>query len=336
MGEIALHRIKKSMIHGLFFVHIWEEHHIKRKETEKMNITEKSITLCGHGSGTPSTKNMYTYLNTRYNSIASNGKRKCIVKVMRLKALTDADRKTFHDTYKTILGRNIYSQALRSYVYTSKSGKYYSDCSSSGMATFKKIGYNVSLLNTAGIYQSSLFSEVPVNITNGHISNPEILKVGDALLFVGNDASRPLQIGHVEFVYEINGISNTISDTAAVTATNTVTATKDSNAVSSSYSRKDFIKDVQSVINAKVDGIAGPETLSKTITVSQYKNRKHAVVKPIQTYLNSLGYSCGTVDGIAGPKFDAAVKSYQRVKSCIVDGEITAGKNTWRSLLGLR
>jgi len=52
--------------------------------------------------------------------------------------------------------------------------------------------------------------------------------------------------------------------------------------------------------------------------------------------LNSFGYNCGIVDGIAGVKFDSAVKSYQRAKSCVVDGEITAGKNTWRSLLGLR
>lgn len=291
-----------------------------------MNITEKSITLCGHGSGTPSIKNMYTYLNTRYNSIASNGKRKCIVKVMRLKALTDSDRKTFHDTYKTILGRNTYSQSLRSYVYTSKSGKYYSDCSSSGMATFKKIGYNVSLLNTAGIYQSALFMEVPVKISNGHVTNPEILKVGDALLFIGNDSSRPLQIGHVEFVYEILGNS-----TAA-----TNTDTKDSNATSNTYSRKQFVKDVQAAIGAKVDGIAGSETLSKTVTVSKSKNRKHAVIRPVQKYLNALGYNCGTVDGIAGNKFDSAVKSYQKAKGCIVDGEITAKKNTWRFLLGLR
>lgn len=287
-----------------------------------MAITEKSITLCGHGSGTPSQKNMYTYLNTRYNSKASNGKRKCIVKVMRLKTLTDANRKKFHDTYKTILGRNNYSQSLRSYVYTSKSGKYYSDCSSSGMATFRKIGYDVSLLNTAGIYQSNLFTEVPVKIANGHITNPEILKVGDALLFIGNDASRPLQIGHVEFVYEINGSEGTKNPTTP--------------SVSNTYTKKQFIKDIQKATGAKVDGIAGTETLSKTITVSKTKNRKHAVVKYIQKYLNELGYNCGTVDGIAGSKFDSAVKSYQRVNGCVVDGELTSGKNTWRSLLGLR
>lgn len=41
-----------------------------------MIVTEKDIALCGHGSGTPSTKNMYTYLESRYKSIAPNGKHK--------------------------------------------------------------------------------------------------------------------------------------------------------------------------------------------------------------------------------------------------------------------
>lgn len=102
------------------------------------------------------------------------------------------------------------------------------------------------------------------------------------------------------------------------------------------YTKKQFILDIQKATGAKTDGIAGPETLSKTITVSKTKNRKHPVVTFIQKYLNTLGYNCGTVDGIAGVKFDAAVKSFQKAKGCIVDGEITAGKNTWRSLLGLR
>lgn len=161
-----------------------------------MAVTEKDITLCGHGSGTPSTKNMYTYLESRYKSIAPNGKHKGVIAVRRLKKITDSGRKKFHDTYKTILGRNSYNQSLRSYVYTPYKGKYYSDCSSSGCATFKKIGYSVPLLNTAGIYTSSLFETVPVKIKNGHITNPEILKVGDAILFVGTDPSRPKQIGH--------------------------------------------------------------------------------------------------------------------------------------------
>lgn len=104
----------------------------------------------------------------------------------------------------------------------------------------------------------------------------------------------------------------------------------------SAYTKKQFIRDVQSVTGAKTDGIAGPETLSKTITVSKTVNRKHPIVKFIQKYLNVLGYNCGTVDGIAGTKFDAAVRAYQKANGCISDGELTAGKNTWRTLLGLK
>lgn len=168
--------------------------------------TEKTITICGHGSGRPSTKVMHTYLEARYKSKAPNGKRKGAVKVMRLRDLTGAGRMKFHDYYGIILGRNYYSQGKREYVFRKAAdGRYYSDCSSSGMAALQRSGYGVTLLNTAGIYNSPLFEPVPVKIKDGHITNPEILKVGDAILFVGNDPKRPLQIGHVEWVYEIKG-----------------------------------------------------------------------------------------------------------------------------------
>lgn len=102
------------------------------------------------------------------------------------------------------------------------------------------------------------------------------------------------------------------------------------------YSRAQFIKDVQVSVGARADGIAGPETLSKTVTVSRSKNNRHAVVKPLQRYLSAQGYPAGTADGVAGVKFDAAVKAYQKAHGCIADGEVTAKKNTWKSLLGLR
>ena len=106
-------------------------------------------------------------------------------------------------------------------------------------------------------------------------------------------------------------------------------------APTTTYSKTQFIKDVQSAIGAKVDGIAGKETLSKTVTVSKSKNNKHAVVKAIQKYLNANGYNCGTVDGVAGSKFDTAVKAFQKANGCVADGEITAQKMTWKKLLGL-
>ena len=105
--------------------------------------------------------------------------------------------------------------------------------------------------------------------------------------------------------------------------------------VANKYTLTDFVKDVQATIGAKVDGIAGTETLAKTITVSARVNRRHAVVRHIQKRLNALGFDCGAVDGIAGVKFTAAVKAYQKANGCTVDGEITAWHKTWKKLLEL-
>lgn len=171
------------------------------KQTVK--VTESDVIMYGHGGGTPAKHNLKTYTTQRYKNTAPNGKHKGIASVRRFKALDDAGRVRFEAKYRTILGRNRYSQSLRGYVYTKYGdGKYYSDCSSSGMATLRAIGYSVGsyLLNTAGIYYSDLFEDVPVRIVDGHIANPEVLKVGDAVLYIGNDPTRPKQIGHVEWV----------------------------------------------------------------------------------------------------------------------------------------
>ena len=102
------------------------------------------------------------------------------------------------------------------------------------------------------------------------------------------------------------------------------------------YTYREFVGDVQKCIGARVDHIAGKETLSKTVTVSKHKNRTHAVVKPIQKYLYTLGYTeVGQADGIAGVKFDSATKHFQRDNGCVVDGEITARNKTWKKLLRL-
>ena len=105
----------------------------------------------------------------------------------------------------------------------------------------------------------------------------------------------------------------------------------------SGYTLEEFIKDVQRACGAKVDGIAGPETLSKTVTLSDSKNRTHAVVKAVQHRLAALGYTqVGKADGIAGTKFTAAVTAFQEDNHCWIDGEITAQNTTWRKLLGMK
>lgn len=107
-------------------------------------------------------------------------------------------------------------------------------------------------------------------------------------------------------------------------------------AVSPDYTAEDFVRQVQSAIGARVDGIPGPETLSKTPTVSAEKNDTHPVVAPMQKRLAALGYSqVGSADGIAGPKFTAALTAFQRDNGCWTDGEATARNKTWRCLLGM-
>lgn len=168
-------------------------------------MTERDITICGHGSNTPSLKNLNSYLTMRYGQKMSNGIRKELLAVRRLKVLdTEARRQKFHDLYKSILGRNSYNQDMRQYVYTPYKGRYYSDCSSSGCATYQRCGAEISLLNTAGMLTSDLFVDVDCGIQDGHILWPDQLKVGDALLFAGNLGRPSLRyVGHVEYIYEM-------------------------------------------------------------------------------------------------------------------------------------
>ena len=102
------------------------------------------------------------------------------------------------------------------------------------------------------------------------------------------------------------------------------------------YTLEQFIRDVQKACGASVDGIAGEKTLGKTVTLSAYKNQRHPAVKAVQKRLAALGYGqVGIADGVAGPKFQAAVQAFQRDNRCWVDGEITAANKTWRKLLGM-
>ncbi|MBQ7340898.1 MAG: N-acetylmuramoyl-L-alanine amidase [Oscillospiraceae bacterium] len=102
------------------------------------------------------------------------------------------------------------------------------------------------------------------------------------------------------------------------------------------YTLEQFVREVQAALGAGVDGIAGPETFGKTITVSSVKNAYHPVVKAIQKRLYAMGYTVvGPADGTAGPLFTRAVLALQKDKGAVSDGEITARNLTWRILLGM-
>ena len=103
-----------------------------------------------------------------------------------------------------------------------------------------------------------------------------------------------------------------------------------------SYSLEQFVRDVQGVTGSAVDGIAGSETIGNTPTVSARINRTHPVVGFVQKRLYALGYTeVGEADGIAGAMFTEAVTRFQRENGCVADGELTAGKKSWRMLLGM-
>ena len=258
-----------------------------------MAVNEKEIRICGHGSGNPSIKNLYTYAATRYASKAPNGVHKGVACVRRLKAMTEEGREKYVRAYEQIIGRNLYSQARRSYVnkkYTN--GKYYSDCSSSQMWALQEAGFNTGgLLNTAGIYNSNLFETVPVVIRNGHITNPEILKVADQILYIGSDPSRPKQIGHVEGVYY-------------VPAANLKTA----------YDKKYPALPERGYFKLN-DGI-------RVLTGKESKKQ----IKRVQKLAAWITGTSVKADGEYGEKTFAAVKAAQRILGVTADGQF--GKKT--------
>ena len=47
----------------------------------------------------------------------------------------------------------------------------------------------------------------------------------------------------------------------------------------------------------------------------------------------SIGYDCGTADGVAGLKFDSAAKAWAKANGCTADGEFTKGGKSWKTIL---
>lgn len=173
--------------------------------------------------------------------------------------------------------------------------------------------YNGTNAPTTSTMKSAFTSTGMFDVLTGskYLTSDKYLERGDILVKPGSHTVMALENGS-----GVNSNTNTHPNT-------------------NTYSFKDFVKELQSAIGAKADGIPGNETLSKTVTLSKNKNNRHVSVRPVQKYLNSIGYSCGTADGIAGAKFDNAVKAFQKANGCMSDGIITARNKTWKKLLKL-
>lgn len=242
----------------------------------------------------------------------------------------------FHDTYKIIIGRNNYSQSLRSYVFTKHSnGCYYSDCSSSVAATYKKIGLPIqygstTLPNTVGLYKSGDLVDVPVQIKNGVIQNPDILQVGDMLLFAGTDTSRASAgyVGHVEAVYAINAATKVIticghgSAKPRTTEMNAYCKSRYSKKTSTKLGHKGLIKVRRHKELTGVEPVPESPAISGLVVKTLRRGDTGSFVVTLQKQLMEAGYALPKygADGDFGKETEAAVKAFQTANGLVADG----------------
>ena len=102
-------------------------------------------------------------------------------------------------------------------------------------------------------------------------------------------------------------------------------------------SGNDWVRRLQKECNVQgfskqvVDGIPGKNTLAGCPTCR--RGARGNITRLIQERLNSLGYNCGSVDGIFGSGTENAVKALQKAHGLTADGIV--GQKTWRILLGM-
>ena len=228
------------------------------------------------------------------------------------------------NAYRSILGRNKYSQAKRDYCFKKYSdGNYYSDCSSSISYSYKEAGYSFGILNTVGMYESAKLKKVDAVIKNGVIQDPEALRIGDMLLFAGTDSGRKYAgyVGHVEMVGEISGSTITLYGHGSGTP-----------------SRKDMDTYCRQRYAAKTSTALGNKGLIKVVRFIQDDESLDGVttVKDVQKALlawNKNSLPKYGIDGEWGSETENAVKAFQTENGLAANGELNAST---LAALGLR
>lgn len=125
--------------------------------------------------------------------------------------------------------------------------------------------------------------------------------------------------------------STRICHTGIVTNNYKVSSASDKNF---KYDQLSFISEVCKTLKVS----DAKSAFSKTVTLSEKKNPKHALVLCVQKRLKDLGYYEGTPDREFGPLTTKAVNAYQTkvLGYAKTDGEITKKGKMWKSLLGLK
>lgn len=111
--------------------------------------------------------------------------------------------------------------------------------------------------------------------------------------------------------------------------------------VTTDYTQEQFIKDVCKIL--KVNSAVA--AFNKTVTISTFLNKNHALVTPLERYMKALGYYKGDIEADLGKKpnfgkgMKAAIKEYQKnvvkAKPKNQDGVVSKKGASWKKLLGL-
>lgn len=97
-----------------------------------------------------------------------------------------------------------------------------------------------------------------------------------------------------------------------------------------------FLAELQCILAPEAEDNSADRILAVAPTVSASCQSHSGIVKAVQVYLAATGYEeVGTADGIAGPKFTAALKHFQQDRGCDATGTAEQWGKTWHKLLRL-
>ena len=168
---------------------------------------------------------------------------------------------------------------------------------------------------------SFAFNLGPGNLKKVTVNNRPVEQIAAAMPLYCNAAGKKLEGLVKRRAAEVKLFNTPVASTASV------------HAAEVKQSGDEWVRRLQAAIGAKVDGIAGKETLSKCPTIK--KGSDGEVVKLMQERLGNvfrIGVT-GGYDGDFGTGTYNAVVEFQRQNGLTKDGVV--GQNTWKKILGL-